>query len=200
MAAGLDARRRGRIAAQGFGFIEPAAGVRALGELLRRDAVQAGVFPVSWGKFLRQFAAGGEPLLFEELARSLERPARGGGRLSRDDELIARLERAGDDERRGLVLAFLQDQVSQVLAIDPRDLPEPDQPFSEMGFDSLMGIELKNRLGTGLAVDVPLRRFVEAGDLARLTALVVEQLDLARLVDPAVPPAAAGDQMEEFTL
>jgi hypothetical protein len=45
-----------RIAAQGVGTIAPEHGMRVLEHLLRTQAIQAGVMPIDWAKFLQQYA------------------------------------------------------------------------------------------------------------------------------------------------
>jgi polyketide synthase 12/myxalamid-type polyketide synthase MxaB len=55
--------------------------------------------------------------------------------------------------RRGvLVLGYVRDRAARVLGLEPESLDER-VPLSEMGLDSLMAVELRNALRTGLGVD-----------------------------------------------
>ncbi len=198
MAARMDQRYRSRIAQQGFLSIEPAKGVRALGELLRRGAVQTGVFPMNWATAMRQFPTGAESSFYAELAGEVRRREKPSQLPARQVGLLSLLKEASANRRVELLLSFLQSHLKTVLGMDPRERLDPDEPFAEMGLDSLMGIELKSRIGAELGIDVPLQKFVGARNLANLTALLLEQLMLARILPTET--VATGEEMEEIVL
>jgi acyl carrier protein len=154
---------------------------------------------MDWPKLLRSFPKGGEPPLLAELARQVPRSG-GGPTARRQDQLLKQLEQAQAGQRGELLVAYLQAQAMRVLGIPPDQVPDPRQPLTELGLDSLMGVELKNRLTVELGVEVPLERFIEAATVAQLAEMLNEQLALARLV-PAAPPAdEIHEDMEELTL
>ncbi len=68
------------------------------------------------------------------------------------------LEPLGVDERRRLLLTEVCAQAAVVLGHDP-DSGEArvpaERPFKELGFDSLTGVELRNRLGAAVGVRLP---------------------------------------------
>ncbi|MFE3329459.1 type I polyketide synthase [Streptomyces sp. NPDC059176] len=70
-------------------------------------------------------------------------------------EFRNRLERAGEDERPAVVLEFLRAQVASVLALPDATAVDPGRAFLEMGFDSLTGVELRNRLAKAAGVSLP---------------------------------------------
>ncbi|WP_017609638.1 type I polyketide synthase [Nocardiopsis xinjiangensis] len=98
------------------------------------------------------------------LLRELDRPegapgpagaeGQGGGpRLSAES-----LRPLGVDERRRRLLTEVRTQAALVLGHDP-DSGEArvpaERPFKELGFDSLTGVELRNRLGTAVGTRLP---------------------------------------------
>jgi acyl transferase domain-containing protein len=68
--------------------------------------------------------------------------------------LLQRLENTPPQERLTFLIAHLQNEVASVLHLDPFQLPEPKQGFFDMGMDSLLAVELKNRLEISLGHSV----------------------------------------------
>jgi len=70
-------------------------------------------------------------------------------------ELLQRLEETPPSGRLALLLAHIQSEVATVLGLDPFQPPEPQQGFFQMGMDSLMAVQLKNRLEASLGHSLP---------------------------------------------
>jgi acyl transferase domain-containing protein/protein-L-isoaspartate O-methyltransferase len=62
------------------------------------------------------------------------------------DELIHKQP----EDRRQSIEAFVQEQAAQVLGFRRGELPPNDIPLTDLGLDSLMAVDLKNRLQAGL--------------------------------------------------
>lgn len=73
-------------------------------------------------------------------------------------ELVGRLVAASVDERHDLLVDFVRDHVTQVLRRDNGRVIDRRHRLMDLGFDSLMAVELRNRLGRGL----PLTRALPA--------------------------------------
>jgi acyl carrier protein len=147
MAAALSDRDQARRVSLGFQLIAPAHGRRVLDALLsERDRPQVAVMPVDWPVLLRGFAAGAEPAMLSTIAGEArcQAPARSSGEPIL--ELSGRLERALPGERRDLLVAHVREQVVRVLGLDPSMAVDPQQGLTDLGMDSLMAVELRNRL------------------------------------------------------
>jgi phthiocerol/phenolphthiocerol synthesis type-I polyketide synthase D len=57
-----------------------------------------------------------------------------------------------------------------------------DEPLNRLGLDSLMAVELKNRIDSDLGVNVPLINFARNPSVAQLTANVLDQFRIAACV------------------
>ena len=68
--------------------------------------------------------------------------------------LAAMLKNAGTSERTPLLIDYLSDQVMRVLRLQNR--PRPDAGFFDIGMDSLMAIELRNRISRDLGLARPI--------------------------------------------
>jgi SAM-dependent methyltransferase len=73
--------------------------------------------------------------------------------MSPSDDLVGRLTEALPDERRELLVDFVREAIARVLRLANPSRIRRDQPLLELGFDSLMAVELRNALRQGLALE-----------------------------------------------
>ena len=84
--------------------------------------------------------------------------------------------------RRPLVEAYLKEQAARVLGLDPAGLAS-HQPLDTLGLDSLMAIELKNSVESGLGVALPIADLLQGPTIDGLTGQVLD-----RLAEPSPAP------------
>jgi myxalamid-type polyketide synthase MxaF len=89
--------------------------------------------------------------------------------------LADRLAAAGAPERAGLIEQHLIEQVSLTLQRDPPSLSR-QSTFQDMGMDSLMAVELRNRLESSLGVRLSVALVFTYSTIAALTEFVAAQL------------------------
>jgi acyl carrier protein len=125
--------------------VEPLSVARALAalqEALYGNDVQVVALDADWDRLLSQFPAGQEPAFLSRLLRRTAKPAVAQGFLR-----IARsIQTASGDERRALVADYIRGQVAKVLGHASSDAVDTRTPLTDMGFDSLMVIELSNSI------------------------------------------------------
>ena len=177
MAAHLGSLVQNRIAAQGVETIAPHQGLQILTDLLIKDALQVGVLPINWSKFLQQFPAGSEPSLLFEIAQQQRQPA---AVITQEtppekQEFLPQLQDAIPSERPSLLTAYTQKLVAKVLGINLSEI-DIEQPLINLGVDSFMSVELKNEIKTNINVDVPVVKFLEGINVTTLVSLLDEQL------------------------
>ncbi|HEY3997402.1 MAG TPA: SDR family NAD(P)-dependent oxidoreductase, partial [Candidatus Xenobia bacterium] len=137
-ATGMAAQLEQRLGTQGVRLIETEAGLRRFESLLGQRG-QVLVLAVDWAARRRWLGESTPPLLTEVL------PAR---RAPAGSELRARVAAAAEAQRKPLLVATVQAQVTALLGKE--EAVGTTQPFKELGVDSLMAVELRNKLA-GLA-------------------------------------------------
>ena len=94
-------------------------------------------------------------------------------------------------ERHQLLQSYLSEQVARVLGLSASKL-DVQQPLSNLGLDSLMAVELKNRIAVDLGVNVPMVKFLQGPSVDQAATQVLDQLT-AEASNPTAPLALAAD-------
>jgi acyl carrier protein len=123
-----------------------------------------------------------------------------------DRALLDAVARADGDQRRVLLEAHLRDQLAPVLRLPAGRIPSR-APFNTLGLDSLMALELRNRLEASLGVRLPATVVWKHPTTAALALHLVDLVAPAAPVAPAqeaaaavpAPPAAAVDRIAELS-
>ncbi|NEO44601.1 MAG: SDR family NAD(P)-dependent oxidoreductase [Moorea sp. SIO4A3] len=143
MAARLDSLNQQRLQSSGMIAIKPEQGMMALGSLLSESQSQVGVFPINWSRFVRQLP-GGQKMPFLEALISTE-PS-----LTQKSAFREQLEAAAVDERQELLTTQIRSLIAKTLGWTDTQKIGMRQPLFDLGLDSLMAVELKNRLESSL--------------------------------------------------
>ncbi|MEV6428365.1 SDR family NAD(P)-dependent oxidoreductase [Nocardia sp. NPDC051463] len=97
--------------------------------------------------------------------------------------LAPRLLATPESERDALVLAVVAEQAAAVLGHDSAAAIDPDQPFTDFGFDSLSGQQLRNRLVQATGTELPTTLVFDHPTPRAVTRLVrslLEGVDLGK--------------------
>ena len=141
--------QRERIARQleaaGTGWITPEQGLKAFDEVLRQDMTTGMVVSVDW----QVFSEGHEqrPPLLEDLLTTTDNSTAEAS-SSRGD-VLSGLWGASMAEREQMLASFLQRELQAVMRLPTP--PAASVEFSELGMDSLMAVELRNRVNRAFA-------------------------------------------------
>ena len=196
MAAGLSQREQQRWARHGVQFIAPDAGARAFVRALSARVPQLAIVAADWRKFADE-RPGGIPLLADLVASSpaLAAPRQTQAAAGARAALIEELERAPRSRRRDTVLTHVREQVRQVLALEAGFNLEPHQGLRDVGMDSLMALELRNRLQRTTGKPLPATLTFDRPTVAALSAYIADEVlavsDESTERAPAAPVAAA---------
>jgi myxalamid-type polyketide synthase MxaB len=173
MAAALQSRDLARWAAQGVGLIEPAQGMSLLGQLLAEASyAQTIVLPVDWGRYLAQIPPDLTPPLLESFTQEYQLTE------AETPAFLPELQAATPSQRRPLLLHHVQANLAKVLGLTNPEALDPQQGLAELGMDSLMAIELRNRLQSSLGCPVPATLAFDYPTIAALVDYLAGVLNL----------------------
>lgn len=137
----------------GLGSIDPERGLSVLEHLVHSDRVQVAVLPADWSKILGASEAWNPPMLrhLAQAAVAATVPQAVAARPALLDELAA----TTPHKQWPLILAHVTEHARHVLGLQSSAPLDPQQGLRDLGLDSLMALELRNRLQR--AVGLPLR-------------------------------------------
>lgn len=72
--------------------------------------------------------------------------------------------------------SYVEATVRQVLSIDPADIVDHTRALQELGMDSLLSVELRNRFAAGLKLQLPVSLMFDAPDIAAASQLLMTKL------------------------
>lgn len=125
------------LSAQGMMPLEPSSALAALGEAIRHGTAQATVLKANWQRTAKMLGGIRPPLLDQVLPS-------GDGASTGDSELLRQLQELPVAARAGFITEFLQKEVQGFLRL--AQPPAASSRFLDLGTDSLMAVELRNRL------------------------------------------------------
>ena len=167
-----------RLAAAGVGWMTPRQGVGALDRVLRGGETTNVAALVDWGVYGERVKQ--VPAFLEELVVA----AVGGGGVEPGLDLLDRLREARASGREELLLEFVQRELQAVLQAP--ELPAAGVGFFDLGMDSLMAVEFRNRLNRGLGGGKVLSSTVvfDHGSPAALARHLAEELGFSAAPGP----------------
>ena len=134
-----------QLAASGTGWLSPQQGLKAFDELVRQDITAGMVAAVDWPVLAENFE-GEIPFLGELVADDSET---GDGATDGDADILSQLRQRPAADWEPVLVSFLQDEVRAVLRLPTA--PAATIGFFDLGMDSLMSVELRNRLNRALS-------------------------------------------------
>ncbi|MCP4165292.1 MAG: SDR family NAD(P)-dependent oxidoreductase [Chloroflexi bacterium] len=173
-----------RMRRQGLVPIAADTAHQALHQLLRQGASQGVVLDADWRR-MSQALGVESPTILSHLLTPTQSVT--------DSPLLRQLEQLAVGERDVILIRHLQGELQQVLSLS--ELPDPTTGFFELGMDSLMAVELRNRLQSqiGEMVSLPSTLLFDYPDIHTLATHLMAQLDLEK----AVPRERGTDDSSE---
>jgi acyl transferase domain-containing protein/acyl carrier protein len=179
-------RLAARLSLLGISSLAPGQALKVLGRLLWQRSTQVAAVPVDWVKYRQFYPAGTASPLLSELARDAADNSPQAGHPGEKRRTLLAAEPA---ERIRLLQSHLTELVARVLGL-PASRLDVRQPLSNLGLDSLMAVELKNRIAVDLGVNVPMVTFLSGPSVEQAAAQLLHLLT-SEASPLSVTPASA---------
>ncbi len=150
-------------------IMEFVAGKVAPQKMIRRVEIVDKIPKSPSGKILRRILVEQEFIKIKENTK-FEPP------LEQRLEFLQQLDDSSLNQRQELLVTYLREKFVKVLELDPLQHLDTDKPLKELRLDSLMNIDLKNRIDTELGVDIPIDIFIDNYNINQVVNLLLEQL------------------------
>ncbi|MGB7623429.1 MAG: beta-ketoacyl reductase, partial [Terriglobia bacterium] len=185
--ASLKTIRGERLATRGLESISPQQGIAALEKFIYEDVAQIAVVSFDWERWQRSNPGTADQPYFDCLASSssdgsIERGKRKDGEADLRDLILA--AEAGR-RRRSLLENHLQRQVAQVLKLPPPKV-SLNRPLKTLGLDSLMSLELRNRLEASLGLKLSATLIWNYPTIELLSSFLDEEMEI-QMSDASAP-------------
>jgi NADPH:quinone reductase-like Zn-dependent oxidoreductase/acyl carrier protein len=178
---------------QGTEALAPSEVTALLETFLDSAATQMMALRVDWSKWRQSFRGLLEnPLVERVFAAGLESEETPG----KTSDWRSRIEAAAAQDREAVVVQALQEIIGSVLRVNPESL-RPDQPLTDLGLDSLMGVEIENLIDSSIGVTLPPASLLRARTIGQIAALLNEHLGGAK--SGTSPTAASTVEVEEVS-
>ena len=173
------------LARQGTTALSPGEVMSILESSLVAGNTQVAAIRVDWAKWQQFFRGMQENPLLERILASVE--GQEGGGMASDWRL--KIESASPEERESVIAAAVREVVGSVLRVKPGSLRD-DQPLTDLGLDSLMGVEIENSLEATTGVALPPTSLMRARTIGQIAALIAGHMG-GKTIAAAPAPAAA---------
>ena len=184
---GLAARpdRGGALSTQGIVSLTPEEGVAALDRLLRTTAPQVCVLPLDRDKLGAAARGGLLPGLLTGLASSPDATDAQDDRSSDIRRELLAVEPGR--RRRAILVRHCRAEAARVIRADVSKV-DTGTPLGNMGFDSLLSLELRKHLESSLQVELPSTITWRFPTIDALVPFLAERMDIPLEAEPAPAP------------
>ncbi|WP_175732063.1 type I polyketide synthase [Burkholderia ambifaria] len=191
--AATDYGRRAheQLAALGVGTLSPELAIAALERLMASGVVQSGVARIDWPTLFRVDAPAAGSALFSELAQPAAQPAQ------QETALLRQLHACAPRERVELITDTLAKMLAETLRLSGPDAIAAEQSLLDLGLDSLVALELTDRLNKVFGRPFRATLFFSYPNLQTLAQYVLNELSPSL---PAPVVDEASDDLDEDDL
>jgi NADPH:quinone reductase-like Zn-dependent oxidoreductase/acyl carrier protein len=173
------------LARQGTTELSPGEVMSLMESALNSGSTQVMAIRVDWAKWRQFFRGMQENPLLQHIFSSIE----GSEATGSTSDWRRKIEAAAPEELEGVIGLAVRDAVGSVLRVKPESLRD-DQPLTDLGLDSLMGVEIENSIEAAIGVALPPTSLMRARTIGQIVTLIAEHMGASRsAAKPAVPTA-----------
>ncbi|MCF3172494.1 SDR family NAD(P)-dependent oxidoreductase [Streptomyces sioyaensis] len=183
-----------RLRRYGVYDMQPELACGALRQALDHDEAYVSVTDLGWDKFTPAFTASRPSALLRDLPdaqRVLETAQESDDTGSDAAKLLQHLAGLSESERAAMVLDVVRSYVATVLGYAGPSAVDPERAFSDLGFDSLSAVELRNGMNGITGLRLPATLVFDYPTCAVLADFLLAELSDTAAQDGSAPAPAA---------
>jgi len=159
-------RNRGsRLEGQGIRGIKTENGLAILKKILYEKPVQICVLDIDWQTYLSSIPV--QTAFFSQLVRAEE---------IRQPEIIDKLRQAAVEQRSRILLEVIREFAGKVMGYEASLQVNVREPLMDQGFDSLMAVELRNRLSQIIGKTLPVSLLFDYPTLEKIRDFILNEV------------------------
>jgi len=176
------------LARQGTIAISPGEATALLESFLRAGSAQAISIRVDWRKWRQFFRGMQENPFLERIFAALENEDSVGA----TSNWRSRIDAASPAEKQAVICQAVREAVGSVLRVKADSLRD-DQPLTDLGLDSLMGVEIETSLEAAVGVALPPTSLMRARTIGQIASLIAGHLGGAAPAAESTPVSAQAE-------
>lgn len=158
---------------QGIVPFTPEQGAHLVELIMSKNRTQVMPLSINWSRLLKFFPSGNVPPILSTIADEVANYSDSGQK--KDSRMREKILSAKPEEQPKILESFLKEMVAGVLGI-PTSRLDINKNLMNMGLDSLMGLELKNRIEANLGIDLPVTTMLQDPSVSRMIGDLIEQI------------------------
>lgn len=174
------------LARQGTAELSPGEVMSLMEGSIAAGSDQVMAIRVDWAKWRTFFRGMQENPLLGRIFDSVEGQETSGS----SSDWRHKIEAAAPGELVGIIALAVRDAVGSVLRVKPETLRE-DQPLTDLGLDSLMGVEIENSIEAAIGIALPPTSLMRARTIGQIVDLIAEHMGAKTPGAPAKPKSGA---------
>jgi acyl carrier protein len=183
------------LARQGTTEISPGEATALLESFLRAGSAQTISIRVDWRKWRQFFRGMQENPFLERIFAVLENEESVGA----TSDWRSRIDAASPAEKQAVICQAVREAVGSVLRVKADSLRD-DQPLTDLGLDSLMGVEIETSLEAAVGVALPPTSLMRARTIGQIASLIAGHLGGAAPVAESTPVSAQAEATSAIDL
>ena len=175
-----SSEEQNQLARIGIHALDPEQALTAMTNVLTTNAPQKIIAKVDWNRLSSLYASVGLAKLFEavvseEITKNPGINKTGDLKNPQKNEWYKKLDQVTSKDQLKILTDFLKQQVAEIMECDPSDI-DLKAGFFDMGMDSLMAVDLKNRLETQFNDPLPTTLTFDYPNLERLAQYLLMEI------------------------
>ena len=173
MATRLAPQAKAQLAHQGIDMLDLKKGLALMDYLILQQATNTAIVPLRKQKMQQAFEKrlGKIPAFFSKI---LQTPTT----KNTESDLVKQLSQLTEEKRSKHLIQSLQQEIAQVLGISNVKEVNPEKPLQEFGLDSMMAVELRNKLAQQAQLQLPSTLLFDYPTIAELSSYLLEHIQL----------------------